>query len=118
MSMLWLTMKTITKLYIGLGILAVLSPAGLVLPAYFNGGDAWGEWGTDTIKNLTGYIPAGMKKVASVWSAPLADYAFKGQESAGFGSLSITYIASAIAGVALCIGAAYLIAKLLVKKEK
>lgn len=56
-------MKTVTKLWIGLGILAVVSPLGLILPEYFKAGDAWGEWGTDTIKDLVGYTPVGLEKI-------------------------------------------------------
>ena len=38
-------MRTISKLWIFIGILAVLAPIGIILPAYFKSGPAWGEWG-------------------------------------------------------------------------
>jgi cobalt/nickel transport protein len=110
-------MKTVTKLWIGLGALALLSPIGLFLPEYFKAGDAWGEWGTDTIKDLVGYVPAGLEKISSLWSAPLADYAFKGQEAASLGNLSFSYIISAVVGIALCVGGAFLLGKLLARKD-
>jgi hypothetical protein len=111
-------MKTITKLWIGLGVLAVLSPIGLFLPDKLKAGSAWGEWSADEIKGFIGYIPSGLKKLSSAWNAVMPDYAFKGWEAKGLGHLSIAYIVSAIIGIALCIGGAWLLGKLLAKKEK
>ena len=37
-------MKTTTKLWILIGILVIFTPIGLILPAYFKSGSAWGEW--------------------------------------------------------------------------
>lgn len=37
-------MKTITKLWLFIVILIILVPIGLILPAYFKAGPAWGEW--------------------------------------------------------------------------
>ncbi|MCM8762823.1 MAG: PDGLE domain-containing protein [Candidatus Omnitrophica bacterium] len=110
-------MKVTTKLWIGIGILILLSPLGLILPERFKAGDAWGEWGLDGIKELVGYIPQGLEKLAELWSAPLPDYAFKGWEEKGLGSLSFAYIISAIVGIAVVVLAAFLIGKLLSKKE-
>lgn len=110
-------MKTTTKLWIGIGILAVLSPIGIYLPEKFNAGSAWGEWGTDEIKGLIGYIPSGLEKIASIWNAVLPDYAFKGWEEKAFGHLSFAYIVSAIVGIALCVGGTWMIGKLLARKE-
>jgi len=76
-------MKITTKLWIGIVVLIALAPLGLLLPEYFNANDAWGEWGTDGIKELTGYIPRGLEKLSSLWNAPMPDYAFKGWEEKG-----------------------------------
>lgn len=110
-------MKITTKLWVGLGILIVLSPLGLLLPDRFKAGDAWGEWGTDGIKELVGYIPQGLEKLSSLWSAPMPDYAFKGWEEKGLGSLSFAYIASAIIGIFVIACVVLLIGKLLSNKE-
>jgi cobalt/nickel transport protein len=110
-------MKTITKLWIGLGILAVISPIGLFLPEKFKAGSAWGEWGTDEIKGLIGYIPGGMEKLSSLWTAAMPDYAFKETKNAHLGNLSIAYVFSAILGIALCVGGAYLLGKFLSRKQ-
>ena len=109
-------MKTTAKLWIGVGILIVLSPLGLILPGHFKAGDAWGEWGTDTIKGLVGYIPQGLEKLSSLWSAPVPDYAFKGWEEKGLTHLSFAYIISAIVGIAITVIVVLLIGKLLAKK--
>jgi hypothetical protein len=37
-------MKTINKLWILIAILVILTPVGIILPAYFKSGPAWGEW--------------------------------------------------------------------------
>lgn len=109
-------MKTTHKLWIGIGILAIISPIGLFLPEIFKAGSAWGEWGPDEIKDLVGYVPAGFQKLSSAWNALMPDYVFKGWENQNLAHLSISYIISAIVGILLCVGAAYLLGKLLAKK--
>jgi hypothetical protein len=111
-------LKTITKLWIGLGILAIASPIGLFLPEKCNAGSAWGEWGADEIKGLIGYVPRGLEKLSAFWKAAMPDYAFKGWEEKGFAHLSIAYCVSALIGIALCLAGAYLVGKLLSKKGR
>jgi len=111
-------MKLIAKLWIGMGILIILSPLGLLLPDHFKAGDAWGEWGVDGIKELVGYIPRGLERLSSLWSAPLPDYAFKGWEEKGLGGLSFAYIVSAIVGIGLSALIVLLLGKMLSKKER
>jgi hypothetical protein len=110
-------MRTISKLWIGIGILIALSPLGLLLPERFKAGDAWGEWGIETIKELVGYIPKGLEKLSTVWSAPMPDYAFKGAEEKGLLVLSFEYIISAILGIALVAVIAIILGKALSRKE-
>lgn len=110
-------MKTITKLWIGLGILILLSPLGLFLPERFQAGDAWGEWGTDSIMELVGYVPLGLERLSSAWSALIPDYAFIGWEDKGLAQLSLAYILSAFIGICVTVGAVLLIGRLLSSKE-
>ncbi|MEW6076120.1 MAG: PDGLE domain-containing protein [Candidatus Omnitrophota bacterium] len=110
-------MKTAVKLWLGLVILVVLSPLGLFLPEHFKAGDAWGEWGIDSIKKLVGYVPEGLEKLSSLWKAPIPDYALKGWEEKGLRHLSVSYIASAVLGIGVIIVAVLLIAKLLVNTK-
>ncbi|MDD2680329.1 MAG: PDGLE domain-containing protein [Candidatus Omnitrophica bacterium] len=109
-------MKLITKLWIGIAALVILSPLGLILPGYFKAGSAWGEWGADEIQKLTGYVPGGLAKFASLWNAPLPDYAFRGWEEKGLGHLSLAYIVSAAAGILIVVIIMLLLARILVKK--
>jgi len=111
-------MKTTTKLWIGLGALAVLSPIGLYLPEKFKAGSAWGEWSSREMHGLVGYVPKGLEKFSGLWKAPLHDYAFKGWENLGLKHLSLAYIVSAIVGIGLCVGLAFVLGKILSKKER
>lgn len=109
-------MKVTTKLWIGLAALIILSPIGLILPERFKAGAAWGEWGVDEMQGLVGYIPQGLEKLASLWNAPIPDYAFKGWEEKGLSSLSFAYIISAIAGIGITVAIIMLIGKMLTKE--
>jgi hypothetical protein len=110
-------MKTTTKLWIGLGALAIISPIGLYLPHKFKTGDAWGEWDANKIKGLVGYVPHGLNKLSSLWNAVMPNYAFKGWEDKSLGHLSFAYIVSAVAGMCLIGGVVSLIGKFLAKKR-
>ena len=103
--------KLPAKLWIGLAVLALLSPLGIYLPAKFAAGAAWGEWGADEIKSLIGYLPKGLEKFSALWSAPLPDYAFKG------GGRNAAYIISALLGIALCVLATVIIGRFCAKKS-
>ena len=92
-------MKTISKLWILIAVLALLTPVGLILPKYFNAGGAWGEWGAGEIKDLVGYIPEGFKRLSSVWNAPAAGYSFVGFKINPF----IGYALSAVIGVLIIV---------------
>jgi hypothetical protein len=110
-------MTTIKKLWIGIGILALLSPLGLIIPALFGAGGAWGEWGLEEMKKLVGYIPEGMQKLAELWKSPLPDYTVPGQKP-GLAHESLGYILTAVIGIAVTAGVAYVIAKLLGRKNR
>jgi len=90
-------MKTTTKLAIGLCVLVVLVPLGLLLPEYFKAKTAWGEWGAEEIAQMVGYIPARLVALSERWHAPMPDYAFSGP-GGGMGHLTAAYIVSALLG--------------------
>jgi len=110
-------MKLITKFWIGIGVLIVLSPLGLIIPDHFKAGAAWGEWGADEMQKLVGYIPKGLEKLSELWKAPMPDYAFKGWEEKGLSHLGFAYICSAIIGILIIVLVVLLIGKLLTRKE-
>jgi cobalt/nickel transport protein len=107
-------MTTTKKLWIGIFILVLLSPLGLVLPALFGAQGAWGEWGLNQIEKLVGYVPEGMRRLAGRWKAPLSEYAVPGQGPAGGG---FGYVISGLIGIAATAGLVYLLAKLLSRKD-
>jgi hypothetical protein len=109
-------MTTTKKLWIGIGILVLLTPLGLIVPALFGAGGAWGEWGLDEIEKILGYVPEGMKKLADLWKAPLSGYSVPGQ-GGGLAGGSLGYILTAVLGVAVTAGLAYLLAKVLGRKK-
>ena len=109
-------MKITTRFLIGLGVLVVLSPFGLLLPEHFKAGAAWGEWGSNEIRQLVGYVPQGLEKLSGLWNAPLPDYAFKGWEEKGLPHLSLAYIVSAVVGIAVVVIAVLCIGRMLAKK--
>ena len=109
-------MKLVTKFWIGIAVLIVLSPLGLLLPEYFKAGSAWGEWGADEMHKLVGYVPKGLEKLSSLWNAPMPDYAFKGWEEKGLGHLSLAYSVSAGLGIIIVVIIIFLIARILIRK--
>ncbi|MFA6357868.1 MAG: PDGLE domain-containing protein [Candidatus Omnitrophota bacterium] len=110
-------MKTMTKLWIGLGVLILLSPIGLLLPEHFKAGSAWGEWGASEMQELIGYIPKGLARVSSLWNAPMPDYAFKGWEGKSLPYLSFAYIVSAGLGIAIIVAVVFLLGKIFLNKK-
>ena len=88
------------KLWIGIAILVVLTPLGLILPYYFKAQGAWGEG-----------------KIMDFWIAPLRDYSFKGWEDKGLVFLCFSYIIAAIVGVAVISGIVFIIGKMLARKN-
>ena len=110
-------MKLTFKLWMGIVILAILSPLGLLLPEYFKSSSAWGEWGADQIKILAGYMPEGLGKLSSFWNAPLPDYTFKGWEDKPLPYLSFAYILSAITGILLVVFVILLLGRIILGKN-
>ena len=89
-------MTPIKKLWIGIAILIILTPLGLILPDYFKAGGAWGE-----------------HKISNLWNAPLPDYSFKGWEDKGVPLQCFSYIIAAIVGIAVISGLVFLLGKFL-----
>jgi hypothetical protein len=100
------------KLWIGIGMLALLVPAGIIIPDLAGSGPAWGEWANDEISALVGYVPRGMEKMSDLWKGLIPDYSFGGDSRAGawFG-----YIASAFIGILLVVAATLGLGRLLTR---
>ncbi len=100
----------------GIGILVILSPLGIIIPAYFGAGGAWGEWSLEQIEKIAGFVPEGMKRTAQVWKAPMTNYAVPGQPEGTVHS-GIGYFLAAVVGIAVTAGLVYLLAKILARKN-
>lgn len=110
-------MKRTRRLWIGLAILILLSPLGIILPAKFHAGSAWGEWSLEEVKAMIGYKPSGMSQHTDRWKALMPDYTFKGHESKSLPFASISYIISGVLGVAIVVGITMLIGRILAGRE-
>ncbi len=109
-------MKATTRMALGLGALILLSPLGLIIPDHFKAGSAWGEWGSDEMRKMLGYVPAGLDQAGELWKAPMPDYSFRGWEDKGMPHLSLAYIIAGVAGAGLIALVAWLIGRFLGKK--
>ena len=105
------------RILITLLVLCLITPAGILLPAYFNAGDAWGEWSARTVKDLVGYVPKGLLKYSEVWKAPLPDYTADAADKS-LVHQSGYYLVSGLAGATLTYIIILLITRFLVKNGK
>jgi cobalt/nickel transport system permease protein len=91
-------------MWVGIVILAVAAPLGLLAP-----GTAWGEWSAQELGSLgLQSIPAGMEKLAGLWGAPLAGY-----ELPVLGNAPLGYLLSALVGILVTGVVVWLFSKLL-----
>ena len=105
------------KLWIGLLIMALLTPLGILLPEKFKAGGAWGEWGKDELEKLLGYVPKELAKWGDLWKAPIPDYNFGGEETSTRVRV-ISYVASGFLGIGVLTLIMFLISRLLKRHGK
>jgi hypothetical protein len=86
-------MRLTSKLWIGIGVLALLTPLGVILPRLFKAGPAWGEW----------------ELFPKFWKAPIPDYTSHSW---------LGYIFSAIIGIIVVAIFIFLLGKLLTNKDE
>lgn len=111
-------MKGTRKLWWGIIGLILLSPIGLILPEVFESGPAWGEWGLQDLEKMLGFVPAGLKKISDLWSAPVPDYNLKGFKGKGLAHSSLAYIISGALGVGVIILVTLFVGKILGRKDR
>jgi cobalt/nickel transport protein len=87
------------RLILGILVVILITPIGIILPELFKSGDAWGEWSVETIKEKIGYVPEGMKKDEKVWKVPMTDYSL-GKNDNSIVKKSGSYLLSGFVGVA------------------
>ena len=94
-------------LWIGLAILVLLAPLGLLAP-----GTAWGEWGGEELRELgLGFIPEGLERLGGIWPAPIPDYEVPGLNA------NLGYILSAVVGIVLVSLATWLVSRMVVRQS-
>jgi cobalt/nickel transport protein len=98
------------KVIIGLIVLVLLSPLGLLAQ-----GTAWGEWGLDAIKQNLGFIPQGMSRCPQIIKVSLPDYGIPGFDKTFF-QAALGYIFSALIGIGLIALIFWLLSKLFPEK--
>jgi cobalt/nickel transport system permease protein len=82
------------KLVIGLLVLVVLTPLGLLAS-----GTAWGEWGSKDLRTKLGFIPSGLQKFSDFWHHTLLpDYGIAGYDHT-FWQQALGYLLSAFFGL-------------------
>ncbi len=109
-------MTPVTKLWIAICILALLSPIGVIVPRLLGAGGAWGEWGLDEVEKIAGFVPEGMRRLAEKWKAPMPDYGLPGQGKGLMGE-GLGYVLAGVVGILLVAGAMYALARLLGRKN-
>jgi cobalt/nickel transport system permease protein/cobalt/nickel transport protein len=108
--------STVKKMWLGLAVLALASPMGIILPDQLKAGSAWGEWSPEEMEKRLGYIPLGMKELAELWHAPMPDYTFKGWNTVGLGIQSLGYLLSALIGITVIAALVLLLGKIGLKE--
>ena len=94
------------RLWMGLGLLVLLTPLGIVLPEKFGANRAWGEWSARELNEKWGHVPAHLEKLEGLWKALFPDYRVPGMTKPWQTKLSCLLAALLGAGVIviLCLG--------------
>ncbi len=100
------------KLWWGIAAMVVLSPLGLLAS-----GTAWGEWGSDEIKERLGFIPTGLQHLSDKWHALMPDYSLPGFDGS-FSVSAMIYVLAAMVGVGILIGITYLFGRIQAKTNR
>jgi cobalt/nickel transport system permease protein len=84
--------RRLRVLWVGLAVLIVATPLGLLAP-----GTAWGEWGSQELANRgLSFVPQGLAQLETLWGAPLAGY-----DLPSLGNATLGYVLSAALGIIL-----------------
>jgi hypothetical protein len=103
--------KTFKVLIFALIILMICVPVGLIAS-----GTAFGEWSPDELQQMIGYVPTGIQHLSGLWNAPLNGYDVPGNHTT-IPMQTPGYYVSAIVGVLVVSIIAYMIGKILVKRN-
>lgn len=110
-------MKNARRLWWGLLILLLISPLGLILPGAFQSGPAWGEWGSEELQKMLGFLPEGFRKIGNLWPAPVPEYSLKNLGGQGW-TKGLAYLLSGALGVGAILIVSFLLGKTLTRKNQ
>ncbi len=100
--------RRMRALWVGLAVLIVATPLGLLAP-----GTAWGEWSSQELANRgLGFVPHGLTRLESLWGAPLARY-----DLPALGNVNLGYVLSAMLGIALVAVVVWLLSLLFTSRK-
>lgn len=94
-------------LWAGLALLVLLTPIGVLAP-----GAAWGEWGVGQLQARLGFVPVGLAKIGTVWTAAMPSYM-----PPFIANPLVGYLVAAVIGAALVAGITWVLAKALSGKR-
>ncbi len=98
-------------LALGLGVLVVLTPLGLIAQ-----GTPFGEWAPEELGGLLGYVPRGVAELSGRWPGLLPGYSIPALAELPGGAV-IGYVISALAGI-LLVTLAWLILRQLLTRPR
>jgi hypothetical protein len=82
----------------------------------FGAGSAWGEWSSDELREMLGYVPKGISALEGIWSKALfAKYMVFGGRNPLLTTLG--YLLAGLVGVSVVAAASYLLGRVLVSNE-
>jgi len=93
-------------------ILVILTPLGLLAS-----GTAWGEWSSDGLHSLLGFVPEGLKRLEGIWQYSfMADYNLPGWDSPLMAAMG--YILSALVGVGVIVFVTFIMSRFISADRK
>ncbi len=101
--------RSYRPLWVGLAIVALLTPLGLLAQ-----GTAWGEWGPEELPSIVGFVPKGVQSLSGLWGGLIPGYTVPGWDSGPLAAVG--YILSALLGILLIAGVSLLMFRLFAKK--
>jgi hypothetical protein len=66
------------RLWLGLGVLLLLTPLGIILPERLGAAGGWGEWSAQELRTKLGQVPRQLERLEGLWNAVFPDYTIKG----------------------------------------
>jgi hypothetical protein len=105
------------RLWIGLLVMALFSPLGIILPRVFRAEGAWGEWAPGALAKLLGYVPEGLRRTAGSWKAPMAQYSLNAENQSLLFQICC-YLLSGFLGLVLVALLIYMLSRFLFRHAR